>query len=67
MPLFRTELEIVGCRGSTKQDLIDVVELVRRGRIAPVLGAAYPLRAIAEAVARLESGDLVGRIWLDRA
>ena len=66
LPLFRTEQQIIGCRGSTKQDLIDVVELVRAGRLTPVLGASYPLAGIGDAVARLESGDLVGRIWLNR-
>ena len=67
MPLFKTEQQIIGCRGSTKQDLIDVVGLVRTGRVTPVLGASYALEQIQEAAARLESGDLVGRIWLTRA
>lgn len=67
MPLFRTEQQIIGCRGSTKQDLIDVVRLVRTGVVTPVLGASYALEEIQEAVARLESGDVVGRIWLTRA
>lgn len=66
LPLFKTEQQIIGCRGSTKQDLIDVVALVRKGQITPVLGASYPLSAISEAAARLESGDLTGRIWLSR-
>jgi len=66
MRLFKTEQQIIGCRGSTQQDLIDVVALVRAGRITPVLGAFYSLDQIGEAVARLESGDLVGRIWLTR-
>jgi D-arabinose 1-dehydrogenase-like Zn-dependent alcohol dehydrogenase len=66
IPLFKTELEIIGCRGSTKQDLIDVVGLVQRGQVHPVLGACYPLEQIGEAAARLESGDLIGRIWLSR-
>jgi propanol-preferring alcohol dehydrogenase len=66
LPLFKTELEIIGCRGSTRQDLIDVVRLVRTGRVTPVLGASYPLDEIQAAAARLESGDLVGRIWLTR-
>lgn len=66
LPLFKTELEIIGCRGSTKQDLIDVVRLVRTGKVTPVLGASYALDRIGDAVARLESGDLVGRIWLTR-
>jgi len=66
MPLFKTEQEIIGCRGSTKQDLIDVVHLTRTERITPVIGAYYPLEKIHEAVARLQSGDLVGRIVLTR-
>ncbi|MBK6335925.1 MAG: zinc-binding dehydrogenase [Betaproteobacteria bacterium] len=66
MRLFKTEQQIVGCRGSTRQDLIDVVRLVQSGRVTPVLGASYPLERIQEAAACLESGDLVGRIWLSR-
>jgi len=66
LPFFKAERQMIGCRGSTKQDLIDVVELVRTGRITPVLGTSYPLGRIVEAAARLESGDLPGRIWLNR-
>lgn len=66
IPLFKTELEIIGCRGSTRQDLIDVVRLVQAGKRTPVLGASYPLERTGDAAARLESGDLVGRIWLTR-
>ena len=66
LPLFKTELELIGCRGSTKQDLIDVVRLVASGQVTPILGASYPLAGIDEAVHRLESGDVVGRIWLSR-
>ncbi len=66
MPLFKTEQQIIGCRGSTKQDLIDVVRLVQQGRLKPVIGAHYPLDGIDSAVERLESGDLVGRIVLTR-
>ena len=66
LPLFKTELEIIGCRGSTKQDLIDVVELVHGGKLTPVLDTSYPLCQIGEAVARLQAGDVAGRIWLNR-
>jgi len=63
---FKTEQEIVGCRGSTKQDLIDVVRLVQAGKVTPVIGAQYPLERICDAAARLEAGELVGRIVLTR-
>ena len=67
MRFFKTEQEIIGCRGSTRQDLLDVVRLVRAGQITPVIGAYYKLEQIHEAAARLESGDLVGRIVLTRS
>jgi len=64
--LFRMEQEIIGCRGSTRQDLVEVVRLAGSGRITPVIGACYPLERVEDAVERLESGDLVGRIVLTR-
>jgi D-arabinose 1-dehydrogenase-like Zn-dependent alcohol dehydrogenase len=67
MRFFKSELEIIGCRGSTKQDLIDVVRLVGTGQLTPVIGAYYPLEQIQAAATRLESGDLVGRIVLTRS
>jgi propanol-preferring alcohol dehydrogenase len=66
MRFFKTEQQIIGCRGSTKQDLIEVIQLTRTGRITPVIGARYPLEQIGQAVALLESGGFVGRIVLTR-
>ena len=67
LQLFKTELEIIGCRGARKQDLVDVVRLVGTGQLTPVIGAYYPLEEIGNAAARLESGDLIGRIVLTRS
>ncbi len=66
LPLFKTEQEIIGCRGSTKQDLIEVVRLVQSGQLKPVIGARYSLEQIAQAVECLEKGAMVGRIVLTR-
>jgi 2-desacetyl-2-hydroxyethyl bacteriochlorophyllide A dehydrogenase len=66
MRLFKQEMEIIGCRGARKQDLVDVVRLVGTGQITPVIGAHYPIEQIEQAAARLESGELVGRIVLTR-
>jgi len=66
MRFFKQEQEIIGCRGSTRQDLVEVVRLVQSGRITPVIGAHYKLEQIDEAAACLEAGDLVGRIVLTR-
>ena len=66
IPLFKTEQEIIGCRGSSKRDLEEVVRLTALGKLTPVIGAHYPLEQIGAAVERLEKGDLVGRIVLTR-
>jgi len=66
IPLFATEMEIIGCRGSTRQELIEVVDLVARGRLRSVIGAEYPLSKIDQAVACLNAGEMVGRIVLTR-
>ena len=58
--------EIIGCRGSSRQDLEEVVRLTGSGKLKPVIGAYYPLEQIGAAVERLERGDLVGRIVLTR-
>ncbi len=67
IPLFKAEREIIGCRGASKQDLVDVVRLVAAGKLTPVIGARYPLAEAGAAVERLERGDVVGRIVLTRA
>jgi propanol-preferring alcohol dehydrogenase len=66
LPLFKMEKEIIGCRGSSRQDLEEVARLTGSGKIEPVIGAYYPLEQIGAAVERLEQGDLVGRIVLTR-
>ena len=66
IPLFSLEKEIIGCRGSTKQELAKVVELVAQGKLKSVIGAEYPLSQIHDAVARLKAGDVIGRIVLTR-
>lgn len=66
IPLFKPEREIIGCRGSSKQDLLDVVQLTAAGRLAPVIGARYPLDEADAAMERLAQGDVVGRIILTR-
>ena len=66
IPLFSVEKEIIGCRGSTKQELIEVVNLVSQGKLKSVVGAKYPLSQIQQAVTLLEAGDVLGRIVLTR-
>jgi len=67
IPLFKAEREIIGCRGSSRQDLVEVVRLAGAGRLTPVIGARYPLEQIGAAAERLGGGDLAGRIVLTRS
>jgi propanol-preferring alcohol dehydrogenase len=67
IPLFKAEREIIGCRGSSRQDLVEVVRLAGAGRLTPVIGARYPLEQVGAAAERLEGGELVGRIVLTRS
>lgn len=62
--LVMGEKEIVGALASTKQDLQDAVKFVAEGRISPVIAASYPLEAIGEALSRLGTMDVAGRIVL---
>lgn len=66
IPLFSLEKEIIGCRGSTKHELMEVVDLVSQGKLQSVIGARYPLSQIHQAVELLEAGKVIGRIVLDR-
>jgi len=66
MPLFSQEFEVIGCRGSTRQDLTDVERHVSTGAIEPVIGAYFDLEEIDKAVECLETSSMIGRIVLTR-
>ena len=66
LDLFLHEKEIIGCRGSTKGDLKAVTELVSKGKIIPLVGKHYPLSEIRAAAETLKSGNVIGRIVLQR-
>jgi len=58
------ELEIIGTRSSTRQDLIDVVSLVERGKVKPMVSERAPLEEANEAFMRLRKSEAVGRLVL---
>jgi alcohol dehydrogenase, propanol-preferring len=59
--LVRNELEIVGSRANTKQELQETMQLVGRGRIKPIVDRVIPLGAIEEAFTALRAGRPIGR------
>lgn len=62
--LVYNEIEIIGSRSSTRQDLIDVISLVERGRIKPLIAEKIPLEKANEAFGRLRKSTVVGRMVL---
>ncbi len=66
LPLFAREKQIIGCRGTNHREMVEVVELVGRGRLASVIGATFPLAEFQRAVDALEQGSVVGRIVITR-
>jgi len=59
--LVRQELEIVGSRANTKQELQETMDLVARGRIRPIVDRVLPLARIEEAFDALRAGSSLGR------
>lgn len=58
------ELALMGADACTRQELADVIELVRRGQIEPVIDRTLPLEEAAEAHRLLESREVRGRVVL---
>lgn len=59
--LVRNELEIVGSRANTKQELQETMDLVARGRIKPIVDRVFPLTEIEEAFGAIREGRSLGR------
>jgi propanol-preferring alcohol dehydrogenase len=62
--MLRKELELLGSRYCTRQEVVDSLELVARGDIWPIVTETYPLEAAEQVHARLEAGLVTGRAAL---
>ncbi len=58
------EIEIIGSRASIRQDLIDVISLVERKKVKPVISERFPLEKTNEAFVKLRNSSSLGRIIL---
>jgi D-arabinose 1-dehydrogenase-like Zn-dependent alcohol dehydrogenase len=61
------EVELVGSRYVSLDELDRAVRLVADGRLRPVVDRVLPLERANEALTALEDGDVVGRVVLDVA
>jgi len=62
--LVYDELEIIGARASVRQDLVDVISLVERGKVSPVISECFPLEDANEAFVKLRRSTSLGRMVL---
>ncbi len=58
------EVRLTGARGNTRKELIEVVQLVARGLLRPLIAGHYPLEKTNEALSQLSTGQITGRIVL---
>lgn len=62
--VFFKSLSILGSTLGAGHELARILDLVARGRLAPVVDSVLPLEKIREAHARLEARDVFGKILL---
>ncbi|MFI6521464.1 zinc-binding alcohol dehydrogenase family protein [Spirillospora sp. NPDC050679] len=62
--VFRKHLDLLGTRAATRREQEQVLAFAASGRIAPVIGARYPLAEARRAHEALDAGEHVGKIVL---
>lgn len=62
--IMKHEKEIIGIRGSTRQEMAAVIQLVEAGVIKPFVYQTFPLEEINEAIDQLKTGKSLGRTVL---
>lgn len=55
------EKEIIGIRGSSRQNLVDAIRMVEKGIVTPYIYKTYQLEQINEALDDLRNGNSLGR------
>ena len=63
--IFGKHLSIIGSTMGTYRDFTEVMNLIFKGKLKPVIDRSYPLSEAKEAQLRLESGEQMGKITLD--
>jgi alcohol dehydrogenase, propanol-preferring len=59
--MLNGELSILGSRYVTRQDIVDSLELVRRGAVRPIVSRTFALEEVEQAHEIVGRGDMIGR------
>jgi NADPH:quinone reductase-like Zn-dependent oxidoreductase len=62
--IFWKQIDILGSTMANHQEYADVMKLVLRGKLKPIIDSVYPLEEAREAHTRLEKGEQFGKIVL---
>ncbi|HET8844127.1 MAG TPA: zinc-binding dehydrogenase, partial [Ktedonobacteraceae bacterium] len=65
MYLVNKEISILGTRYATRAEIARSLELVRDGRVQPVIGATFPLVQAEDALLAIRQNRVFGRILID--
>lgn len=60
--IWTYELDIKGSNGWTRSDLIDLLALVKDGKVKPVIDAVLPLDQAGEAIRLIEDREVFGKV-----
>jgi len=55
------EKELIGIRGSTRQDIVEAVKLVQKGIVKPLIYQSFPLKEVNRALQQLAQGGSLSR------
>jgi propanol-preferring alcohol dehydrogenase len=61
MSMVMLEAHVIGSRLATKQDVIETIDLIARGRLHPAVTQSYPLADFQKGFDALEKGEIIGR------
>jgi D-arabinose 1-dehydrogenase-like Zn-dependent alcohol dehydrogenase len=67
MYMVNKELSILGTRYATRAEIARALELVRDGKVKPIIGAAFPLEQTGAAFEAIRQNQVFGRILIDCA
>jgi len=67
MYLVNKEITIMGTRYATRAEIARSLELVRDGKVKPVIGATFPLAQAGDALEAIRHNSVFGRILIDCA
>jgi D-arabinose 1-dehydrogenase-like Zn-dependent alcohol dehydrogenase len=65
--LLSEEITVTGTRYATRAEIAQSLELVRQGRVEPVIGATFPLSDLNAAFEAIRGNEVFGRIVIDVA